>query len=299
VQTAETFERYRPLLFGIAYRMLGSAMEAEDAVQETYLRYQATPPESVRSERAFLSTVITRLCIDQLRSARAQREQYVGPWLPEPLLTEDLAAAPTPADRIGERESISMAFLVLLERLTPLERAVFLLHEVFDYSFAEVGEIVGRTEVTCRQLFRRAKQHLVEQRPRFAPSPVEQQRLTESFLRACRHGDLDELTGLLAEDVTLWADGGGKVAAARQPIHGRAAVARFLLGILAKAPADLGVQPTEINGEPGIVAYSGGRAFGALAIETDGQQVRGLRLVANPDKLEGLQGTGASAMPWR
>jgi RNA polymerase sigma-70 factor (ECF subfamily) len=286
---AEAFETQRPHLFGIAYRMLGSAMEAEDMVQETYLRYQATPAETIRSERAFLSTVVTRLCLDQLKSARAQRERYLGPWLPEPVPTVHLADAPLPADRVGERESISMAFLVLLESLTPVERAVFLLHEVFDYSFAEVGEIVERPEATCRQLFRRAKQHLAERRPRFAPSSAEHQRLTESFLRACGRGDIEELTDLLAEDVSIWSDGGGKVRAAQRPIHGRDAVARFVLGILRKAPADLRVELREVNGELAIVSRVGGRPFAALSLETDGQQIRGLRLVVNPDKLDGLE----------
>jgi RNA polymerase sigma-70 factor, ECF subfamily len=286
---AETFETYRPLLFAIAYRMLGSATEAEDVVQDAYLRFQATPPESIRSAKAFLSTVVTRLCLDQIKSARARRESYVGPWLPEPLLTEALDAAPAPADRVTQAESISMAFLVLLESLTPLERAVFLLHEVFDYGYDDVAAIVGRSEPACRQLYRRARQHVLERRPRFPAAPAEQERLTATFLRACERGDLDELTGLLAEDVTLWSDGGGKVRAALRPIHGRDAVARFIVGILSKAPPGFRVQHTAVNGAPGIVSYVNDRPIAALALETDGRRIHGLRLVANPDKLARLQ----------
>jgi RNA polymerase sigma-70 factor (ECF subfamily) len=285
---AEAFEAHRPLLFAIAYRMLGSAMEAEDVVQDAYLRYQATPPETIRSDKAFLSTVVTRLCLDQIKSARSRRESYIGPWLPEPLLTDALAAAPAPADRVTQEESISMAFLVLLESLTPLERAIFLLHEVFEYGYDEVAAMVGRAEPACRQLYRRARQHVLARRPRFPAAPAEQQRLTESFLRACGGGDLDELMDLLAEDVTMWSDGGGKVRAARRPIYGRDAVARFILGILRKAPPGLRVQPAQVNGGVGILSFVDGQPFGALTLETDGQLIHGLRLVVNPDKLTRL-----------
>jgi RNA polymerase sigma-70 factor (ECF subfamily) len=288
-RAAETFEAYRPLLFGIAYRMLGSAMEAEDVVQDAYLRYQATPPETIRSEKAFLSTVVTRLCLDQLKSARSRRESYVGPWLPEPLLTDALGGAPAPADRVTRGESISMAFLVLLESLTPLERAVFLLHEVFEYGYDEVAAIVGRSEAACRQLYRRARQHVLERRPRFPAAPSEQQRLTESFLRACERGDLNELMELLAEDVTMWSDGGGKVRAAPRPIHGRDAVARFILGILRKAPPGMRVQPAEVNASVGILSYLDDQPFGALTLESDGRRIHGLRIVVNPDKLTRLR----------
>src|SRR4051794_32989854 len=183
------FNEYRALLFSIAYRMLGSVMDAEDVVQDAYLRWQNAPADEVESPKAYLSAIVTRLCLDQLKSARVQREQYVGPWLPEPLVTPVGAEAVPPDERIGEQESISLAFLVLLESLTPPERAVFLLHEVFDYSFAEVAGIVGRSEPTCRQLFRRARQHIVQHRPRFPASPAEHERLTASFLRACSTGD--------------------------------------------------------------------------------------------------------------
>src|SRR5438067_8751384 len=183
----EQFDEHRALLFGIAYRMLGSVMDAEDVVQDAFLRWQKASAAEVESPKAYLSTIVTRLCLDHLRSARVQREQYVGPWLPEPLVTEQ---APDAAETTTLHESLSMAFLVLLESLTPLERAVFLLHDVFEYGYDEVAAIVGRTEQACRQLYRRARQHVLERRPRFPAAPSEQQRLTESFLRACGRGDL-------------------------------------------------------------------------------------------------------------
>ncbi|MEP7357416.1 MAG: sigma-70 family RNA polymerase sigma factor, partial [Anaerolineales bacterium] len=193
--------------------MLGSAMEAEDMVQEAYLRYQRADGQTLRSPRAFLTTVITRLCLDQLKSARARREEYPGTWLPEPLPTGS-----APADVAVQRETISMAFLVLLESLSPIERAVFLLRDVFDYRYAEIAPIVGQSEATCRQHFHRAKQFLSQRRPRFDAAPGEERKLADGFLRAVTQGDVAGLTQLLAEDVVLFGDGGGKAPAVRQPL---------------------------------------------------------------------------------
>ncbi len=198
--SVEEFETYRPLLFAIAYRMLGSAMAAEDVIQEAYLRYRSVPAETIVSLKAFLSTVVTRLCLNQLESARAQRETYIGPWLPEPLLTEHDAPL-TPTDQILLHESLSMAFLVLLEQLTPLERAVFLLREVFAYEYAEIVDIIGKDEAACRQLFSRAKKHIAEHRPRFKPNREAHRQLLDQFLRAVDQGEMDGLMALTNDGV--------------------------------------------------------------------------------------------------
>jgi RNA polymerase sigma-70 factor (ECF subfamily) len=279
------FDELRPLLFSIAYRMLGSAMDAEDIVQDAYLRWQKAADAEIESPKAYLSTIVTRLCLDYLRSARVQREEYVGPWLPEPLAVEE---APDVADTAALHESLSMAFLVLLESLTPVERAIFLLHDVFGYDFSEIAGIVGRSEANCRQLARRARGYVEARRPRFEPSAAQQDRLTHQFLRACTTGDLPGLVATLADDITLWADGGGKVRAARNPIHGADAVARFLLGVLRKAPEGLDTRFARVNGQPGVVSYLAGQPFAVLLIDVADERIQGLRLVVNPDKLQHL-----------
>jgi RNA polymerase sigma-70 factor, ECF subfamily len=279
----EQFEEQRSLLFGIAYRMLGSVMDAEDAVQEAYLRWQASDRSEVESPRAYLSTIVTRYCIDQLRSARARREEYVGPWLPEPLVQGE---GPDVAEQVELAESLSMAFLVLLERLSPVERAVFLLSEVFGYEYAEIARIVERSEANCRQIAHRARQHVRERRPRFDPGSEEQQQLTAQFLQACASGDLSGLMATLAEGVTLWSDGGGKVAAAPRPIQGADRVARFLLGILAKTPPGGVATGVLVNGEPGLITYMEGRPNAVAVLEIAEGRIQGIRIVVNPDKLQ-------------
>jgi len=275
----EVFDRNRPLLFSISYRMLGSVMEAEDVVQEAFLRWQQAPEDEVRSPSAYLSTVVTRLCIDRLRSAR--REQYVGPWLPEPLLEEQEITGTADLD-----DSLSMAFLVLLESLTPVERAVFLLREVFDYDYPEIASLVGKSEVNCRQIASRARQSVAARRPRFESSPEQEERLLDSFLRASLSGDLESLIALLSEDVTLYSDGGGKTQAALKPIYGADRVARFLSGILEKAPPDLAVRQTRVNGRPGLVGYFGdGSPQSVVTLEVGEGSIRAIRLVVNPEKL--------------
>jgi RNA polymerase sigma-70 factor (ECF subfamily) len=277
----EAFETHRPVMLAIAYRMLGSAAEAEDVVQEAWLRWQATSREAVRSERAFLSTVVTRLCLDHLKSARMSREQYLGPWLPEPIHTD------TPADP----ETISLAFLVLLESLTPVERAVYLLHEVFGYSHAEVAQMVDKEEATCRQLLHRAREHIRARRPRFAPSKESHERLLTGFLSACISGDLDGLKSLLAADVTQWSDGGGKVrGAATRPVHGADSVARLYIGLM-KKPGLEGVvaELTEVNGWPAVLLRLNGVVFNVMSFETDGEHIHAIRSVLNPDKLTRFQ----------
>ncbi|WP_224245316.1 RNA polymerase sigma-70 factor [Hyalangium gracile] len=272
----QSFEAHRPSMFAIAYRMLGSAAEAEDIVQEAWLRWQATDREGVRSEGAFLSTVVTRLCLDRLKSARATREEYVGPWLPEPVRT----------DTTVDPESISLAFLVLLESLSPVERAVYLLHEVFGYSHAEVAEMVGKEEAACRQSLHRAREHIRSRRPRFAPSKESHERLVTGFMSACLSGDLEGLKSLLAHDVTSWADGGGKVrGAASNAVRGADAVARLFLGVMKKAPAGLVPELAEVNGWPALVIRLNGAVFDVISFETDGERIHAIRSVLNPDKL--------------
>src|SRR2546425_7371263 len=245
----ESFESYRSYLFAIAYRMLGSAMDAEDMVQETYLRYQTTPPETIVSLKAFLTTILTRLCMDQLHLARRTREVYVGPWLPEPILTATTPESDDPEKRVETEESISLAFLVLLEQLQPFERAVFLLREVFAYEFAEIATMLDKSEAACRRSYSRAKLHLRSQRPRFPASPHIHQQLLSGYFQAVQTGEMTPLMNLLSEDVTLWADGGGKgKQATLRPIPGRAAVGRFSLGTKRLWPEDYRIEAGEVHG---------------------------------------------------
>jgi RNA polymerase sigma-70 factor (ECF subfamily) len=284
-----TFESVRPLLFAIAYRMLGSVMEAEDLVQETYLRWQEAPDAEVRSPRAYLTTIVTRLAINQLRSARNQREVYVGPWLPEPLVT---GPSTERRDPVELAESLSMAFLVLLERLSPIERAVFLLHEVFDFEYAEIARVVDKTEANCRQILARAKKHVGASRQRFEVTPAEADRLVQHFTQAAQAGDMDGLLALLAEDITLWADGGGKVpGAALKPVHGATSVARLAIGAVRRfVPAGSVIRPAEINGEPGFIAYVAGQPLAALVLAIREGRIHTIYAIGNPDKLKSLPG---------
>ena len=297
---AESFEDYRSLLFAIAYRMLGSAMEAEDIVQEAYLRYSAAPPESIRSLKSFLTTIVHHLCLDQLKSAQAQRETYVGPWLPEPIITGDGASLRSPLHQIADQESISMAFLVLLESLSPLERVVFLLREVFDYEYAEIAQITGRDEAACRQLFSRAKKHVSDHRPRFPASPEAHAKMVGSFMEACLAGDMDDLMGLLAKDVTAWSDGGGKVPAAIQhPVQGRDRVAKAIIDYFARAPKGTTIKMIEANGVPAMLIMIDGHIFSVLTLEVVGNLILAIRNVANPDKLAHLELPPTSGYEWR
>jgi RNA polymerase sigma-70 factor, ECF subfamily len=283
------FEAYRPLMFSIAYRMLGSATEAEDIVQEAYLRYQ-TAPDQITSHKAFLSTVVTRLCLNHLQSAQVQRETYIGPWLPEPVLTasDDRFA---PAQQAELHDSLSIAFLTLLEQLTPLERAVFLLREVFDYDYAEIAEIVGREEAACRQMLSRAKKHITEHRPRFKPNPEAHRQILNQFIQAASTGELDGLMNLLAEDVVLWADGGGKArGAAIHPLHGRDAVAQFVLGSGRLVAANRHIELSEVNGELAAIIRTGSNVLAVLSIAVADDQIAEIHAMGNPDKLKWVSG---------
>ncbi len=286
LNAGETFETYRTYLFSIAYRMLGSAMDAEDMVQETYLRYQAVPQETIHSLKAFLTTILTRLCIDQLHLAYKQRETYLGPWLPEPILTAHAGAEGVEGAAIMQ-ESLSLAFLTMLEQLQPAERAVFILREVFDYDYADIATFVGRKEAACRQLFSRARRHLAEDR-RQAEAPAEAHRqLLTSFLQAVRAGDQNALLSLLAEDAQLVADGGGKIPqAATRPVVGRQAVAKFASRFnLSSLPAGFTVELSEVNYQPAMIVRSGGRARVVFTIEIEDERVKMVRFMANPEKL--------------
>jgi RNA polymerase sigma-70 factor, ECF subfamily len=283
VTRTEEFEELRPLLFAIAYRILGSVSEAEDAVQETWLRYEASPTQPT-SAKAFLSAVVTRISIDMLRSARVRRETYVGQWFPEPLLTDPYEDPERTAELA---DSVSMAALLLLERLTPLERAVFVLREVFGFGFPEVASAVGRSEAACRQLAARARRHMDVGRPRFEADRRERQELAARFFSALRDGDIEGLTELLAGDVQLVADGGGKAPALARSVIGADHVARVLasnLPLLVKIGARL--EPHEVNGQPGaILRDRNDMVVGTLTLDVLGGRIQTIRSVINPDKL--------------
>jgi len=274
---ADTFNDYRPLLLSIAYRMLGSLADAEDIVQDAFIKWQQTEAP-VGSPRAFLVTIVSRLCINHLKSARVRREEYVGSWLPEPVLTN------SPTD-----DSLSMAFLLVLERLNPIERAVFLLREVFDYEYGEIARIVEQSVASCRQILHRAKEHVKTSRPRFAISPAHRDDLLLRFRDAATHGDIDRLVALLCEDVVLYADSGGKVPAVLLPIHGAANVARFISRAPGRLlPANLVQAVLTVNGQPAVVSKLNGQPHSVFVIDVSDDRIRAIFIVANPDKLSAI-----------
>ena len=282
----EIFSRHRRRLLSIAYRMLGSVSDAEDMLQEAFLRWQQSPEVEIESPEAFLVTIISRLCLNHLRSARVKREEYIGQWLPEPVLTGPAGDSYLAAE-MGD--SVSMAFLILLERLTPLERAVFLLREVFEYEYAEISAMLEQSESNCRQILRRARQHVKQERPRFHSSQQQQEELLERFLEASSRGDMDALLALLSKDIVLYADGGSKTTAVPNPVYGAWNVVRFLVGVRRKfLPADLVRQVVQVNGAPGIVSYLHGRPYGVLSFHIADGQIQNIYIVTNPDKLAGL-----------
>jgi RNA polymerase sigma-70 factor, ECF subfamily len=284
------FQALRPYLFSVAYRMLGRATEAEDVVQDAWVRYQTAAPAAVDSLKAYLTTIVTRLCLDRLKSAQATREHYVGPWLPEPILTD---APADPEQLMARYESITMGFLVLLETLTPPERAVFLLREVFDYDYDAIAGMLDTTAANCRQLLSRAKSRVAEGRPRFTGESDSHQRLVEAFLGSLQRGDAAELATMLADDVEWWADGGGKVAAAGRPLFGRDSVLKLLLGIrrgAASLGATMSTSVTSINGEPAIVVRVGQEIDSVYVCSIAGGVIAAVHAVRNPDKLQFLKG---------
>jgi RNA polymerase sigma-70 factor (TIGR02957 family) len=286
---AKAFEDCRGLLFSVAYRMLGTVADAEDIVQDAWLRWSGADRSAVEDPKAYLVRIVTNTAIDRLRSVRARRESYVGPWLPEPVLT-----SPDVADDVELAESVSLAMLVVLETLSPLERAVFVLREVFGFSHAEIAETLDRSEASVRQVAHRARQHVAERRSRFSPDRAERRRVTEEFLSATMSGDLDRLLAVLAPDVVLVSDGGGKRTAARRPLVGAEAIGRFMAAIGRRpydgvAVEDMTVRVADINGAPGVIVEGGGMVLTALVAEVADGLVHRVHLVANPDKLHTIE----------
>jgi RNA polymerase sigma-70 factor (ECF subfamily) len=287
---AATFQSLRSHLFSLAYRMLSSAAEAEDVVQDAWLRAAAAPSD-LKSTRSWLTTVVTRLCLDRLKAARTKREHYIGPWLPEPVPTEAVTSA---EDLAARRESITLAFLVLLETLTPAERAAFILREVFEDDYAEVATVLDTTPAAARQLVHRAKARLADGRPRFEAAPERQRELVGRFLEAIRDGNLRRLQEYLAADVVFSADGGGKVAAARRPVIGADAVGRLVMSLWHKATIAFDPVPAtetallDINGEPAVIARRQGRLDSVFVFSTNGDRISAILVVRNPEKLAWL-----------
>lgn len=281
--SADEFETHRPRLFGLAYRMLGSAEEAEDTVQDAYLRFSGADRSAIEHPAAWLAKVVTNLCLTRLTSARARREQYVGPWLPEPVVTSDGTLGPL--ESVEQRDAVSMAMLVLLERLTPTERAVYVLREAFAYGHREIAGVLDLSEANCRQLYRRAVQRVGEARSRFESTAERQEELVASFVAAAREGDLARLEKLLAADVIWSSDGGGKVSSARRPVEGREKVSRFLVGLVERFMEGAHFTTAEVNGEPAVAAWAADTLLGVAALELRDGLVVHARAVVNPDKL--------------
>ena len=283
----DIFNADRPRLFSIAYRMLGSASDAEDVLQDAWVRYAAADASTIRSPQAFATTIVTRLCLDRLKSARATREQYVGPWLPEPVLTREMDS---PEATLERAESVTLAFLVLLEKLSPEERAVFLLKDVFDYDHAEIGEILGISSANSRQLLHRARTALAQGRPRRAGTPGSWRAMAERFAQAFATGDAAALASMLASDAGMWADGGGKATAARRPLLGREAIVNFLVGIHRIGEAsglirDASLVIEDVNSEPALILRVGARLESIFVLSVEDDAITGIRVVRNPDKL--------------
>jgi RNA polymerase sigma-70 factor (ECF subfamily) len=288
----EEFEALRPHALRVAYQMIGSVTDAEDLVQEAWIRWNGADRARIESPRAWLTTVVTRLSMNYLDSARVRRERYVGTWLPEPILTEPEASAQV---RVEIDESLTLAFMVLLESLSPKERAVFLLHEVFGMPHGQVADVLGTAEASSRQLLHRARAQIRARRPRFTATEEAHRELLDRFREASRSGDVDALAELLVEDVVVLSDGGGKARAAPRPVHGRDRVARFVVGALAKlVPDTVESRFARINGVPGLIAASDGRTLAVISAEVRDGLIQSLYIVTNPDKLAGV-GPGGQA----
>jgi RNA polymerase sigma-70 factor, ECF subfamily len=275
------FAELRPAMFALAYRITGNRADAEEIVQDAFVRmHDARPKDAVRSLKAYLATITARLSLNRLRDRQARRESYVGEWLPEPLLTED-----EPGVRA---EDVSFALLVLLERLSPPERVVFVLHNAFDLTFEEIAPVVRRDAVACRKIFSRARARMLEERPRFAVDRERHRALLRTFAEAARDGDTARLVSLLDENVVLHGDGGGKALALKKPVVGSLAVAQFVIAVNRTLPADASTEVVELNGAPGLVLKAGGRPIVAIVIETDGERIHSVFAVSNPDKLDAI-----------
>ncbi len=282
VQTDAIFEEHRPALTRLAYRMLGSLADADDVIQEAYLRWTRQNRTEVNSPRAYLTSIVTRLCIDQHQAVETRKMTYVGPWLPEPVVEP---VETEPSDRLEAAESVSMALLVVLESLSPVERAAYLLRRVFDYGYDEIAKILDKSGPNCRQLVSRAEVRIRERRPRFEAEPAEAQRLTGAFLQACSTGDLEGLVSLLATDAVLYSDSGGKATAALVPIRGANHIARLFVSIVKKAPKNLDVRRVRVNGRPGLIAVVDGEAVQVMTFDIVDGRIATCFVVRNPDKL--------------
>jgi RNA polymerase sigma-70 factor (ECF subfamily) len=278
----ESFEELRPGLFRLAYRMLGTCADADDVMQDAYLRWSKVDPAEVRSSQAFLNSVVTRLCIDRRREIESRKETYVGPWLPEPIVETDWSSG---ANRLDVAESVSMALMHVLETLTPVERAAYLLRQIFDYDYAEISEILGKSPSNCRQLVSRAESHVDSERPRFDSTPDEVERISEQFLQTCATGDLEGLVRLLADDVIIYSDGGGKAVAALRPLVGVDSASRFLIGIFKKRGPRVDVTRVRVNGQPGFAAFDAGKLVTLWTMHFTDKRIRRCFLFRNPDKL--------------
>ena len=285
-------EGLRPRLFGIAYRMLGLRQEAEDAVQEAMLRWYGTDTVEIRSPEAWLTTVVSRICLDRLRVLAAEREAYIGPWLPEPLVGE----APSPERQVELASDLSLALLMVLERLSPEERAAFLMHDTFDCGYPEISRVLGKSEAACRQIVHRARERIRRDRPRFEVSEDAHRQLVERYVRAVQSRDAGQIASLLAPEAVFISDGGGKMWAARRPVVGRDRIIRLELGVLRKLTGQFTLQLAEVNGRAGALAALDGRPFAVTSFETNGTQILSVMRVLNPDKLCGL-GRGSESEP--
>ncbi len=278
----ETFEAHRPGLERLAYRMLGSLADADDVLQDAYLRWSGADRSSVRSPRDYLAAVVTRLCIDRRQAIEERKKTYIGQWLPEPLVEPGRSE---PARHLETAESVSLALMVVLESLSPFERAAYLLRRIFDFGYDEIADVLGKTEAACRQLVSRAEGRIHEGRPRFEPRTEDAERLTTAFLEACTTGDLDGLLAVLSTDATLYSDGGGKALAALAPIHGADRVARFFLGITRKAPEDIEIRAVCVNGQPGFLLRHEGQVVQVLAFDVVDGRIETIFAIRNPEKL--------------
>lgn len=287
-QSTKIFEQHRPHLFRLAYGMLGRIAPAEDAVQEAFIRWQKQDIDQIRSPKAFLSTVVSRICLDEIKSARNRREQYIGPNLPEPFLA---AENETPEEKMELAESLSMAMLVVLDQLTPVQRAVFILQEIFDYDYASVAEMINKSESHCRKIAQRARDQIHENKPRFDSNAPKQHELVTTFIDAVQDGDLSEIESILAEEAILYSDGGGKVTAARKPIYGSAKIAKFLVGIQKKGTEDTEwrLEFREVNGEPGMLIWVEDNVYNVWSFHIENDKIHSIYVVLNPEKLEHLK----------
>jgi len=288
ISMTESFETLRNYLFAIAYRMLGSVMEAEDIVQEAWLRWDRTDQSAVQNPKPFLAKTVTRLCLDRLKSAQARREQYVGEWLPEPLTatqSDNLGSLAEPETTVELAESLSFAFLHMLERLNPAERAVFLLREVFDYDYPTIAEIVGKQEAACRQLLRRAKSSVAADRPKFDTTLAEHEQILAQFATACLSGSMDGLLAVLADDVVEYSDGGGVRKAALRPIVGADKVARFMLGLMKLAVNGYTSGLTHVNGRPAILISLDGKPYSVMMVHIENGKIKRIFSQLNPEKI--------------